>query len=77
MPEEADHLSVRGRTHEGHVAISKGAINLQVEARLGRWISVLSESLHSVSRQVKVKAVGTDLRGGYLKTQTNQFRYKK
>lgn len=28
---------------------------------------MLSEGLHSVSGQVKVEAVGTDLRSGYLK----------
>lgn len=67
MPEEANHLGVSGGADQGHVAVSEGAIDLQVEARLGGWVSVLTEGLHSVSRQVKVEAVGTDLRGGYLR----------
>lgn len=67
VPEEANHLGVRGRADEGHVAVSERAIDLQVEASFGRWISVLSEGLHSVSGQVEVEAVGTDLRSGYLK----------
>lgn len=66
MPEEPNHLCVRGGTDEGHVAVSEGAIDFQVEARLGRGISVLSEGLHTVSGQVKVEAVGADLRSGHL-----------
>lgn len=68
MPEEANHLVVRGGTDKGHVAVSEGAIDLQVEARLGCWISVLSEGLHSISRQVKVQAVCTDLGCRHLKS---------
>lgn len=81
MPEEADHLGVRGGADKGHVAVSEGAIDLQVEAGLGGGISVLSEGLHSVSGQVEVEAVGADLRSGYLKlrkdTGSNNFRYNK
>ncbi len=87
MPEEANHLGVRGGADEGHVAVSEGAIDLQVEARFGRGISVLPEGLHAVSGQVKVEAVGTDLRSGYLRlrergkerrnTRSNNFRYNR
>lgn len=66
MPEEADHLGVGGGADEGHVAVSEGAVDLQVEAGLARGISVLSEGLHSVGGQVEVEAVGADLRSGYL-----------
>lgn len=68
MPEEANHLRVSGRADEGHVAISEGAIDLQVEAGLRCGVTMLSESLHSVSRQVKVEAVGTDLWSGHLRS---------
>ena len=83
VPEEANHLGVRGGADEGHVAVSESAVDLQVEARFGRGVSVLSEGLHSVSGQVKIEAVGTDLRSGYLKfreredTGSNHFRYNK
>lgn len=84
MPEEADHLGVGGGAHKGHVTVSEGAVDLQMEAGFGRWISVLSEGLHPVSRQVEVEAVGTDLRCGYLKKgeartdqRSNHFRYHK
>lgn len=66
MPEEADHLGVGGGAGQGHVAVPEGAVDLQVEARFGRVVSVLSEGLHSVSGQVEEEAVGTDLRSGYL-----------
>ena len=66
MPEEADHLGVRGGAGEGHVAVPEGAVDLQVEAGFGRVVSVLSEGLHSVSGQVEEETVGTDLRRGYL-----------
>lgn len=67
MPEVANHLGVGGGADEGHVAVPEGAVDLQVEAGLGCWVSVLSEGLHSVCRQVKVQAVCTDLRCGHLK----------
>jgi len=67
LSEEANHLGVWGWADKGHVAISEGAIDLQVEARLDCCIPVLSEGFHSISRQVKVKAVCTNLRCGYLK----------
>lgn len=66
MPEEANHLGVRGGADEGHVAVSEGAVDFQVEAGFGRGVSVLSEGLHSISGQVKVEVVGTDLRSGHL-----------
>ena len=72
MPQEANHLVVRGGADEGHVAVSEGAIDLQVEARLGCWVSVLPEGLHSISRQVKVEAVCTDLRCRHLKPEKAQ-----
>lgn len=69
MPEEANHLGIRDGTDEGHVAVSEGTIDLQVEARFGRGIPVLSEGFHSVSGQVEVEAMGTDLRSGYLEVK--------
>lgn len=76
VPEEANHLGVRGGADEGHVAVSESAIDLQVEARFGCGISVLSEGLQSISGQVEVEAVGTDLRSGNLKLRVlNHFRY--
>lgn len=77
MPEEANHLCVRGGAGEGHVAISEGAIDLHVEARFSRGISVLSGGLHSVSGQVEVEAVGTDLRSGYLQLRERERKGKK
>ncbi len=67
MSEEANHLGVRGGADEGHVTVPEGTVDLQVEARLGCGVSVLTEGLHSVSRQVEVKTVGPDLRSGHLK----------
>lgn len=72
VSEKADHLGVRGGADEGHVAVSEGAVDLQVETRLGGGISVLSEGLHSVRRQVEVEAVGTDLRSGNLKSKEEE-----
>lgn len=66
MPEESDHLAVRRPADEGHVAVPERAVDLQMEAGFHGGISVLSEGLHSISRQVKVEAVCADLRGGYL-----------
>lgn len=66
MSEVADHFGVRSGTGKGHVAVSEGSIDLQVEARLGCWVPVLSESVHSISRQIKVEVVCTDLRRGHL-----------
>lgn len=67
LPEKANHLGVRGRADKGHVAVSESAIDLQVKARLGCLVSVLSEGLHSIGRQVKVKAMSADLWSGHLK----------
>ena len=66
MPKEANHLGVIGGADEGHVAVSEGAIDFQVEARFGCGVSVLSEGLYSISGQVKVEAVGADLRCRHL-----------
>lgn len=66
MPEEADHLGVRGRADQGHVAVPEGAVDLEVETRFGCGVSVLSKRLHSVRRQVKVQTVGSDLWSRYL-----------
>lgn len=72
MPEEADHFGVRGWADEGHVAVSEGAVDLQVEARFGGGVPVLSEGLHSVCRQVKIQVMGTDLRSGHLKSEKEE-----
>lgn len=48
MPEVANHLGVRGGADQGHVAVPEGAVDLQVEAGLGCWVSVLSEGLHTI-----------------------------
>lgn len=66
MSEEANHLGVGGGADQGHVAVPEGAIDLQVEAGLAGGVPVLSEGLHSVSGEVKVEAVSTDLRCGNL-----------
>lgn len=67
MPEEADHLGVRRRAGEGHVAVPEGAVDLEVEAGLAAGVAELSQSFHSVGRQVKVQVVGPDLRSRHLK----------
>lgn len=67
VPEEANHLGLGSRADQSHVAVPEGAVDLQVEAGLGRRVAVLSESLHPVSRQVEAKAVGPDLRGRHLR----------
>lgn len=72
MSEEADHLAVRCRADEGHVAVSESAVDLQMEARFGGVIAVLSEGLHSVGRQVKVETVGSDLRSGHLEKRKEE-----
>lgn len=77
LPKKANHLGVRGRANKGHVAVSESAIDLQVKAGLGSWVSVLSEGLHSISRQVKVKAVSTDLRSGHLKFKETERKGKR
>ena len=74
MPEEPNHLGVIGGAYKGHVAVSEGAIDLQVEARFGGLVSVLSEGLHPVGGQVKVEAVGTNLRSGYLMSKESEER---
>lgn len=66
VPEEANHLGVCSGADEGHVAVSEGAIDLEVETRFGWWVSMFSEGLDSISRQIEVKAVGSDLRSGHL-----------
>lgn len=73
MPEEADHFGVRGRADEGHVAVSEGAVDLQVEAGFGGGVPVLTQGLHSVCRQVKVEVMGTDLRSGHLKSEMRKI----
>lgn len=35
MPEETNHLGVRGGADEGHVAVPEGAVDLKVETRFG------------------------------------------
>lgn len=77
MPEEANHLGVTGGADEGHIAVSESAIDLQVEARFGCGISVLPKGLHSVSGQVKVESVSTDLWSGYLKLRERGKRQVK
>lgn len=72
MPEEADHFGVRGWADEGHVAVSEGAVDLQVEAGFGGGVPVFSEGLHSICRQVKVEVMGTDLRSGHLKSDKEE-----
>lgn len=67
MPEEANHLGVRCGAGEGHIAVPEGAIDLEVKARFGGGISGFSDGLHSVSGQVEVETVGTDLWSGNLK----------
>lgn len=67
MPEVANHLGVRSGADKGHVAVPEGAVDLQVEAALGRRVPVLFEGLHSIRRQVKIEAVCTNLRRGHLK----------
>lgn len=66
MSEEANHLGIRTWADKSHVAVSEGTIDLQVEARLGCWVSVFSEGFYSIGRQVKVETVCTDLRRGHL-----------
>lgn len=72
MSEEAHHLAVRCGADEGHVAVPESAVDLQMEARFGGVIAVLSERLHSVGRQVKVKTVGSDLRRGHLESRKEE-----
>lgn len=66
MPEEANHLGVRSRADKRHVAISEGAIDLEMKAWFGWWVSLLSEGFHAISRQIEVEAVGADFRSGHL-----------
>lgn len=72
VPEEADHLGVRGWAGEGHVAVSEGAVDLEVEAGLAGGVAELSQGLHSVGRQVKVEVVGPDLRSRHLKLKDEE-----
>lgn len=72
MSEEADHLGVRGWAGEGHVAVPEGAVDLEVEARLAAGVAELSQSLHSVGRQVKVEVVSPDLRSRHLKLEDKE-----
>lgn len=77
MSEEADHLAVRRGADQGHVAVPESAVDLQVEAGFCGVIAVLSEGLHSVGRQVKVEAVGSDLGSGHLESgEEEQTRFR-
>lgn len=73
VPEEADHLGVRGWAGEGHVAIPEGAVDLEVEARLAAGVAELSQGLQSIGRQVKVEVVGPDLRSRHLKLEEKKL----
>lgn len=66
VPEEANHLGVRRGADQGHVAIPEGAIDLEVEAGFGRRVSMFSQGLNPISRQIKVEAMSTNLRSGHL-----------